>query len=59
MGFLSPYIGTVWEVSEEAELKVEVTCRMDRLDETIAAVKKSHPYEEPMINVISLIRTGQ
>ncbi|MCR4818859.1 MAG: divalent cation tolerance protein CutA [Fretibacterium sp.] len=55
----SPYIGRVGAVSEESELKVEVTCRMDRLDETITAVKQIHPYEEPVINVIPLIRTGQ
>ena len=55
----SPYLGTVGEVSEEPELKVEVTCRFDRLDDTIAAIKKVHPYEEPVINVIPLIRTGK
>ena len=55
----SPYIGSVGEVSTEPELKVEVTCRMDRLDETIEAIKKVHPYEEPVINAIPLIRTGQ
>ena len=55
----SPYIGKVGEVSEEPELKVEVTCRLDKLDETIAAVKQVHPYEEPVINAIPLIRTGQ
>ncbi|MBQ9526760.1 MAG: divalent cation tolerance protein CutA [Fretibacterium sp.] len=54
----SPYIGRVGEVSEEPELKVEVTCRMDKLDETITAVKRVHPYEEPVINAIPLIRTG-
>ena len=54
----SPYIGKAGEASEEPELKVEVTCRMDRLDETIEAVKKIHPYEEPVINAIPLIRTG-
>ena len=55
----SPYIGRTGEVSEEPELKVEVTCHMDRLDETIAAVKQVHPYEEPVINAIPIIRTGQ
>ena len=55
----SPYIGKTGEVSEEPEMKVEVTCRMDKLDETIEAVKQIHPYEEPVINAIPLIRTGQ
>ncbi|MCR5347392.1 MAG: hypothetical protein K6E38_06400 [Fretibacterium sp.] len=55
----SPYMGRAGEISEEPELKVEVTCRVGRLDETIAAIKRVHPYEEPVINAIPLIRTGQ
>ena len=54
----SPYSGKIGELSEEPELKVEVTCRIERLDETIKAVKKIHPYEEPVINAVPLIRTG-
>lgn len=53
-----PYLGSMDEVSCEPELKVEVTCRASRLEETIAAVKAVHPYEEPVINVIPLYRTG-
>ncbi|MBQ9405281.1 MAG: divalent cation tolerance protein CutA [Desulfovibrio sp.] len=55
----SPYIGTIGEVSEEPELKVEVTCRRDKLAETIAAIKRIHPYEEPVINALPLIQTAQ
>jgi len=54
----SPFIGTVNEVSCEQELKVEVTIRSERLQETITAVKSVHPYEEPVINVIPLLATG-
>ena len=43
------------EVSREPEVKVEVTCRRDRAAETVAAVKRVHPYEEPVINVIPLL----
>ena len=53
-----PYIGRENEISEEEELKVEVTVREDRLDETIMAIKAVHPYEEPVINAIELYRTG-
>ena len=45
-------------MSVEDELKVEVTCRIESLDAIIEAVKKIHPYEEPVINAIPLIRTG-
>ncbi len=53
-----PFIGRENEISEEEELKVEVTVTGERLEETIAAVKAAHPYEEPVINVIRLYRTG-
>ena len=53
-----PYLGTQGEVSQEEEWKVEVTCRLDRLEETLKAVKAVHPYEEPVINIIPLLGTG-
>ena len=54
----APYLGRVGEACHAPELKVEVTCRTDRVEETVAAVKRAHPYEEPVINVIPLYRTG-
>ena len=54
----SPYLGSCDDVSREQELKVEVTCMRERVKETLAAVKKIHPYEEPVIYVIPLYMTG-
>ena len=54
----TPYLGNIGEISSEPELKVEVTCRTGQVDKTIEAIKKIHPYEEPVINVIPLCRTG-
>lgn len=54
----APYLGHVGEISREPELKVEVTCRTEQVDGTVEAVKKIHPYEEPVINVIPLWRTS-
>ena len=45
----SPYIGTEGAFCAEPELKVEVTCRTGRVDETGEAVRLVHPYEEPVI----------
>jgi hypothetical protein len=53
-----PYIGEENEVSSEPELKVEVTCLRDNVDRTVDAIKKIHPYEVPVINVIPLYRTS-
>ena len=53
-----PYLGVIGEISAEPELKVEVTCRTDKVDETVEAVKRIHPYEEPVIQAIPRYRTG-
>lgn len=53
-----PYSGAIGQVSEEPEIKAEVTCRIDDVDEIIDAVKKIHPYEEPVINAIPLLRVA-
>ena len=53
-----PYLGQVGALSTEQELEVEVTCRREKLEETLAAVKAVHPYEEPVINVIPLYQVG-
>ena len=54
----SPYLGCEGRISSEPELKVEVTCRREKLDETLRAVKAVHLYEEPVINVIRLYQVG-
>ncbi len=53
----NPYIGTVGKLSEEEELKVEVTVKAERLQEIVLKIKEVHPYEEPVINIIPLIST--
>ncbi len=54
----SPYLGTEGQISSEPELKVEVTIRAERLAETLEAIKRIHPYEEPVINAIPLWGTS-
>ena len=53
-----PYLGQVGEISREPEIKLEVTCRRERQEETLAAVREVHPYEETVIIVIPLWTTG-
>ena len=53
-----PFIGEEGQISCEPELKVEVTVRVERLDETMEAIRKIHPYEEPVINIIPLWGTS-
>jgi hypothetical protein len=50
----NPAVGEVGKLFYGSECKIEVNCREDHLIEAIQAVREVHPYEEPVINVISL-----
>ena len=50
----SPYQGRVGQIEEGEECKVEVNCPRERLKDVLVAVRRVHPYEEPVINVIPL-----
>ena len=50
-----PYSGKQNEISREIELKVEVRIKIDDIEKTIQAIKKVHPYETPVINIIPLL----
>ena len=52
----TPYNGEIGALCEADEYKVEVCCSLEKLHQTVKAVKAVHPYEEPVINVIPLIR---
>lgn len=54
----TPYNGTVGELCQAQELKVEVCCVAQRLQETLSAIKAAHPYEEPVINILPLVETS-
>ena len=50
----NPTIGKQGEWSEEPELKVEVNVEDSNVARTVEAIRKVHPYEEPVINVLKL-----
>ena len=54
----SPFLGAPGELCRAEEIKVEVCCLGERLEETLSAVRGAHPYEEPVINVLPLAATG-
>lgn len=45
-------IGKVEEVEEE---RIETICLAVKLEAVLAAVKKAHPYEEPVVDVYPLL----
>lgn len=54
-----PFIGEVGKIEEVEEEKIETICPHEKLDEILAAVKKVHPYEEPVIDIYPLLNEGQ
>ena len=50
-----PHIGEIGVFCEQDEYKVEVCCSVENLEQTIRAIRKIHPYEEPVINIIPLL----
>lgn len=51
----NPFEGTVGEVTQSQECKVEVHCNWEDVPRALAAIRGVHPYEEPGINVIPLL----
>lgn len=50
-----PFIGTTNELQEVEEERIEVICLKSDYPKALAITKKAHPYEEPAIEVYSLI----
>ena len=50
----NPTIGSTGEWSREPEIKIEVNVEDTNVEKTVEAIRKVHPYEEPLINAIRL-----
>jgi hypothetical protein len=50
----SPFIGEHERIETVTELKIEMVCAEQFIIQTIAAMKRSHPYEEPAYDVWKL-----
>ena len=49
-----PFEGKIEKISETVEYKIEVNCKRELVNEAIKVIRKIHPYEEPLVNVIPL-----
>jgi hypothetical protein len=47
----SPFIGKAEVLEKVVEERIEVPCSRSVLEDVIKAIKKAHPYEQPMIAV--------
>jgi len=50
-----PYLGEVGEIFEAEEAKMEFTCKKEICKAAIEIIRKVHPYEKPVINVIPVL----
>ena len=50
----NPFNGEIGRIQEVAEAKVEVNCKRELVSEAINVIRRVHPYEEPLVNVIPL-----
>ena len=48
----NPFIGTSGVLEKVIEERIEVPCSRSILKEVIEALRKAHPYEQPMIVVL-------
>jgi hypothetical protein len=50
-----PYLGKEGEISSEPEIKIEVNCKHEHIQEVLQAIYENHPYEQPVINILPLV----
>jgi hypothetical protein len=50
----NPAIGSLNQVEQVNEVKIELVCEAEYVKAAIAAMKQSHPYEEPAYDVWQL-----
>lgn len=49
-----PYDGEVGKLQAAEEVKIEINCKRERVTAALAAIRRVHPYEEPLINILPL-----
>lgn len=50
----NPTIGQVGQLEEVAEERIEITCDGDSVKAVVAAIRETHSYEEPAIDIYEL-----
>lgn len=55
----NPFIGQAGKIETVEEECIETICPAEKLEDAMAAIKKSHPYEEPAVDVYPLLNKDQ
>ena len=50
-----PFEGEIGTICEGHECKIELRCKAEKVREALKVIRKIHPYEEPVINVLPII----
>ena len=50
-----PAIGTIGAIEQVQEVKVELVCEDEYIQDAVHAMKVAHPYEEPAYDVFELV----
>lgn len=50
----NPAVGQSGRLEEVDEIRLEVICPLKSLDQALGAIRKSHPYEEPVVDVFTV-----
>lgn len=50
-----PHIGEANKLEVVEEEKIEVICGREKAKQVIAALRKAHPYEEPIVDIVPLL----
>lgn len=50
-----PFIGESGKLEEVEEERIETICPSEKMEAVLTAVKRSHPYEEPAIDIYPLL----
>lgn len=54
-----PFLGKIGTIKKVSEERIETICLKSGLKKILTAIKKSHPYQEPAVDVYPLLNSGQ
>jgi len=53
----TPFNGNKKEINEGTECKMEIRCKKEYVKDALKVIKETHPYEEPLVNVIPIMNS--
>lgn len=54
----NPFIGSVGEMEQVVEERIETICQRTRLEKVIEAIQDAHPYEQMVVDIYPVFQLG-